>query len=334
VSPGHRAAPGLLPGKLGTEMTDRAAVPAGILCALVTPFGEDQSPDPGPLRAVIDFLIDRGVHGLFVLGTTGEGPMLDATERRGTAGLAVGHVDGRVPLVLHCGAPDTRTTAGLAEHGDRIGADGVAAVVPYFFRHGPEDLFRHFETVAAAAPGLPHYVYENPERVGYSAGVSVVASLVNEVPNVVGVKDTGDTIGKITDYLSQPGRPIQVYVGNNSTILPALVVGARGAVSAMANAVPELAVAVFDRWNEGRLDQARELQFVLARLTAALAGVPFVGGVKHLMARRGLPAGGCRAPQAVLTPGQAEAVDARLSQIEGAERWLEPVGSAARAVSS
>jgi 4-hydroxy-tetrahydrodipicolinate synthase len=153
---------------------------------------------------------------------------------------------------------------------------------------------------------------------------------VNEVPNILGVKDTGDTIGKITDYLSQPGAPIEVYVGNNSTIFPALEIGARGAVSAMANALPELTTSVYERWKEGQAAEARRLQFILARLTAALAGVPFVGAVKHLMTRRGLPPGLCRAPQALLTADQAAVVDRRIGAVDGAEPWLEPIRAHAR----
>jgi 4-hydroxy-tetrahydrodipicolinate synthase len=159
----------------------------------------------------------------------------------------------------------------------------------------------------------------------------VVARLVNEVPNIVGVKDTGDTIGKITDYLSRPGRPIEVYVGNNSTILPALVVGARGAVSAMANAVPELVVGVYERWRDGRTAEARALQFTLARLTGALAGVPFVGGVKHLMGRRGLPTGLCRAPQALLSSDQVALVDRRVAELQDVASWMEPAVASGRA---
>jgi 4-hydroxy-tetrahydrodipicolinate synthase len=310
-------------------MSDHPSVPAGILCALITPFGEDQRPDLDPLAQVIDALVEQGVHGFFVLGTTGEGPMLDVAERREVAEFVVRHVGGRVAVVIHCGAPDTRTAVDLARHAEGIGADGVAAVIPYYFRYGEAELYGHFEAVAGAAPSIPHYVYENPERVGYSAGVHLVARLVNEVSNIVGVKDTGDTIGKITDYLSQPGLPIEVYVGNNSTIYPALVLGAKGAVSAMANAVPELVVAVYERWKEGGRTEARDLQFVLARLTASLAGVPFVGGVKHVMARRGLPTGMCRAPQALLTSEQASLVDGRLAQIDGAHRWLQPVSQPA-----
>jgi 4-hydroxy-tetrahydrodipicolinate synthase len=310
-------------------MSEPTSAPPGILCASITPFGGDQRTNLSALGKVIDFLAGSGVHGLFVLGTTGEGPLLDVGERRMVAEFVVDRVGGRLAVVVHCGAPDTTSTAGLAAHAEAIGADAVAAVAPYYFRYGPSELDRHYRSVAEAASSIPHYVYENPERVGYSAGVEVVGRLVDEVPNIVGVKDTGDTIGKITDYLSRPGRPIQVYVGNNSTILPALQVGARGAVSAMANAVPELVVAVYERWKEEREAEARELQFVLARLTAALGGVPFVGGVKYLMALRGLLAGECRSPQALLTPDQAAQVDARLSEIEGLTPWMAPAGDRA-----
>lgn len=310
-------------------MSASISAPPGILCALITPFAQDQTPDTAVLGPVVEVLIDRGVHGLFVLGTTGEGPMLDVAERRLVAEAVVRQVAGRVPVVVHCGAPDTKTTADLARHAEAIGAEAVAAVIPYYFRYTGIELDEHFRAVAAAAPSIPHYVYENPDRVGYSAGVGVVTRLVNEVPNIVGVKDTGDTIGKITDYLTQPGKPIQVYVGNNTTIFPALVLGARGAVSAMANAVPELVTAIYERWKEGS-DQARDLQFILAQLTAALSGVPFVGAVKHLMARRGLAAGLCRAPQALLSPDQAAEVDRRLARIQGIDPWMDPIGASDR----
>jgi 4-hydroxy-tetrahydrodipicolinate synthase len=308
-------------------MTTEPHAPPGILCALVTPFGEDQAPDVAPLKDVIDFLIERRVHGLFVLGTTGEGVLLDPSERCGVAQFVLQHVGGRIPVIVHCGAPDTKTTADLARHAQENGADGAAAVVPYYFQYSVPELYRHFVAVAEAAPGIGHYVYENPERVGYSAGVKLVARLVNEVPNIHGVKDTGDSIGKVTDYLTQPRTTIEVYTGNNSTIFPALMVGARGAVSALANAVPELVMGIFERWKEGRIEEARDLQLTLARLQGSLAGAPFVGAVKHLMKRRGLSGGLARAPQSLLTREEAGALDRRLAAFVDVGPWLEPVGA-------
>src|SRR5437870_2723311 len=135
-------------------MTTEPHAPPGILCALITPFREDQTADLAPLKDVIDFLVERGVHGLFVLGTTGEGVLLDPLERREVAEFVVRHVGSRLPVVVHCGAPDTKTTADLARHAEEVGANAAASVLPYYFHYTAPELYRHFVAVAEAAPGI------------------------------------------------------------------------------------------------------------------------------------------------------------------------------------
>ncbi len=298
--------------------------PPGILCALITPFLDDETPDYGALGELIDFQLAGGSHGLFVLGTTGEGVLLGADERMKVAVEVMQRAAGRIPVVVHCGAPDTRTVIDLARQAEEIGADGVAVVAPYYFRYGDDALIRHFTRAAEGAPGLAHYVYENPGVAGYEAGIGVVTRLINEVPNIVGVKDTGDSIGKITQYLVQPGVRPDVYVGNNLLIFPALLLGAHGAVSALANAVPELTRAIHAAATSGSLNDARALQFDLARLHGSLEGIPYVAAVKHLVNRRGLPAGRTRGPQANVTPEQGAAIDRRLEAFPELHRWLSP----------
>jgi 4-hydroxy-tetrahydrodipicolinate synthase len=299
--------------------------PPGVICALATPFNKDETVDLGAIRRLLDFQIERGMHGLFPLGTTGEGLLMNPDERMALAEAVVDHVGPRAPVLIHCGAPDTKTAADLARHAAGLGVAGVATVAPYYFAYGPEDLFRHFVTVAEASPDTANYLYENPERVGYSLGVSVVTRLVNEVPNIRGIKDTGDSIGRLQAYLAQRGTRPEIYVGNNMTILPALVIGARGAVSALANAVPELVVRLYRAFIEGDLNEARGMQVSLARVSLALNGVPFVGGVKHLLERRGLPAGGTRAPQPSATLEEADRIDERLNAWADLEPWFQRV---------
>jgi 4-hydroxy-tetrahydrodipicolinate synthase len=299
--------------------------PPGIICALITPIAADQSPDLGAFGQVVDFQLEKGTHGLFPLGTTGEGPLLQPDERKRVAEFAVQRAAGRVPVIVHCGAPDTKTVSELARHAQDIGADAVAVVAPFYFRYGEEALYRHFATVAEAAPGIDHYVYQNPETVGYSLEVDLVLRLVDEVANIRGVKDTGDSIARITSYLARHGPAPEVYAGNNSIIFQALSTGARGAVSALANAVPELVVALYEAWDEGRLDESLSLQFTLNRLQTSLKGVPYVAAVKYLVERRGLPGGGTRAPQLPLAPGEVELVERRLQAALDLHPWLEPV---------
>jgi 4-hydroxy-tetrahydrodipicolinate synthase len=305
-------------------------VPAGIVCAAVTPFAEDGSVDQAAAKDLFDFLVEKGVHSLFVLGTTGDGPILPPDERRSIAEFALEHVSGRVPVVVHTGAADTKTTAELARHAEQSGAAAAATVAPFYFAYGPEALYRHFRTVAEAASGIEHYLYDNPERIGYSIGPSTVGRLVTEVPNIVGIKDTGDSIGRLTEYLAHPGETPHIYTGNNLIIFPALSIGARGAVSALANAVPELVVAIYDAWSEGRTDECLDLQLTLTRFNTCLKGMPYAGGIKHILERRGLSGGGGRAPQSRVSPEEAAEIDRRLSSLEELEPWIEPVSGGVR----
>jgi len=306
--------------------------PPGVICALITPFRNDEA-DLASLGRVIEFQLAKGIHGLFVLGTTGEGPILQPEERKRIAEFAVSQVAGRAPVIVHCGAPDTKTAAELARHAEAIGADAVAVVAPFYFHYRDAPLYRHFTAIAEAAPGIDHYVYQNPEAVGYSLHVDLVLRLVEDVDNIRGVKDTGDSIARITSYLAHRGRRPEVYAGNNSIIFQALCTGARGAVSALANASPELAVALYDAWKEGRNDDALALQFTLNKLHTSLDGLPFVGAVKYLVERRGFPAGETRAPQPLLDAEQSAALERRLEAAEDLGPWLEPAGKAGSAAS-
>lgn len=307
-------------------MRERRA-PSGIVCSLVTPFARGERPDLGAFGELLDVQVEKRVHGLFLLGTAGEGVLLTPQERMDTAEFAVERVAGRVPILLHCGAADTVTACRLAEHAQGLGVTAEASVAPYFFSYGPGPVFEHFRRLAEAAPAIGHYVYENPERVGYAVGVETVVRLVREVPGILGVKDTGDSVARIGRYLAAAEGEIDVYAGNNELVVAALTVGARGAVSAIASAVPELMVEVYERWAAGRLDEALELQRTVIRLQRCIEEMPYLGAIKHLVRRRGLPAGGLRAPQPDVSPEQAAEIDRRLDATPELARWLEPLAA-------
>lgn len=298
---------------------------SGIVCPLVTPFRADGSPDCDALGTLIDFQVERGIHGLFVLGTMGEGILCSTRERKELTEYCLERAAGRVPVVVHCGAVDTGTAVDLVRHAASIGAANVAATAPFFFAYPEAALYEHFARLAEAGSDLDHYIYDNPERVGSSVGVSLVMRLVAEIEPIVGVKDTGDSLGKITQYLSHGPSSPKVFVGNNVIVLGALVMGARGAVSALSNAAPELFAGLYEAFCAGRLEDARHLQLVVARLMATISGLPYVAAVKHLVSLRGLPGGRTRAPLPDLTADQARSIDERIAATAELEHWLEPI---------
>jgi dihydrodipicolinate synthase/N-acetylneuraminate lyase len=293
----------------------------GIVCSLITPFDADETVDLEAFGRLIDWQIAAGVHGLFVLGTAGEGLLLEAEERREAAAFAIERAQGRVPVAVHCGAPDTKTTASLAGHAASAGADAVAIVCPYYFAYDKDSLVEHFTSVARAAVPVPVYLYDNPERVGYSLDFGMVHELVRTVENIRGVKDTGDSVARVTRYETFSDPSVEVYTGNNLTVLPALVMGAQGSVSAMASAFPELFVAIYELWLKGDIAAAVEVQLVAAKLQSVLDGLPYVGGIKYLARRRGQPSGGMRSPLPD-ADGVAAVIDERMESLgDTITRW-------------
>jgi 4-hydroxy-tetrahydrodipicolinate synthase len=308
-----------------TAPTTRALT-GGVICALVTPLDADGKPDADGIRRAVNHQISAGVHGLFVAGTSGEGPLMSVDERRFVAEVVVDVVAGRLPVVVHCGAADTTTSQELARHAQWIGAEAAAAVAPYFYRSGPQALFDHYKAIAEAAPGISHYVYDNPERVGYSLGVELVGRLCEEVPNIVGVKDTGDSIGRLMMYRSLFDPAPELYTGNNSLMFAALCIGAQGAVSALANVAPRLFVAIYDAARAEDADQALEAQKVAVRFQACFSGLPYVPGIKHLLERAGLGPAHSRRPHLPLDSERTKALEERVDRCKGLHEWLDTLG--------
>lgn len=295
-------------------MTGPRGLEGGIVSSLTTPFQGDQRIDYGAFEELIEFQISSGVHGLFVLGTAGEGLLLGADERRAAAEFVLDKAGGRIPVAIHCGALDTHTTSSLAFHAADAGADAVAVVSPFYFTYDTNALRKHFTEVARAC-SVPFYLYDNPERVGYSLDFEMVHELVRDVENIRGVKDTGDSVARVTRYGTFKDPPVEVYTGNNLIVLPSLLMGATGSVSALASAFPELFVTLYELWKKGDVDEATGVQLTVARLQAVLDGGPYVGGIKYLMRRRGLPSGGMRAPLPD-AGGFTELIDARLEGLD------------------
>jgi dihydrodipicolinate synthase/N-acetylneuraminate lyase len=299
--------------------------PYGVLSALVSCFGNDEDVDYEAMATLIDFQISGGIDGLFILGTSGEGLLLSVSERMALTEKALELVDSRVRVVVHTGATDTATAVRLARHAGESGAQAVASLPPLFFPYNDESQMRHFGRIAEAAPELDHFVYDNPDRTGYALGPQLVMRLIREIPNLRGLKDTGDSLARITTYLAEPDPPV-VYTGNNVLLLGALIMGANGAVSTLANAVPELFAAVVTAYREGRTADARELQLIIARLQHALTGFPYIASAKHLLERRSLPGGAPRAPLPALDDEQRKLQAVRLDAIETLQPWVSPVG--------
>jgi len=236
----------------------------GALAAAVTPLRDEGAAlDEDAFRPYLDFLAAGGLDGILALGTTGEGILLSAAERRRAAEL---FLEGPLPVIVHAGAQTTAETAALAEHAAASGAAGVAVIGPPYYPLDDDALLAHFAAAARAAEPAPFYVYEFEARSGYAVPVRVIERLREEASNLAGLKVSDRPLAAVEPYLIEG---LDVFVGAEE-LLP--VEGAAGTVSGLASVFPERVVA---------LDGAGELRAVLNRY-------PFQAAAKYVLGRRGV----------------------------------------------
>jgi len=268
----------------------------GVIVPMLTPFDQRGHIDNAAIKRLVDFLIDRGVKGLFPGGTTGEGPLLSVPERCQLAEAVVGAANGRVPVIVHTGSITSAETVELTKHAQAIGADAAALISPYYFHHCEEALFQHFKSVVNQVPEFSIYLYNNPGVGNNRLSEELVCRLIEQCPNIVGVKDSNNSLEMLTRLSSLYNGRLNTASGNDGQILSSIAMGLDACVSGNANVVPELIVALYHATTVGNLALARELQRHVNNLRQLLKDGSDLSLLKGVLARRGLSVGAVRAP--------------------------------------
>jgi dihydrodipicolinate synthase/N-acetylneuraminate lyase len=285
---------------------------SGALAAAVTPLRDDGARlDEGAYAPLLEFYAGSGLDGLLLLGTTGEGMLLEADERRRAAELAVADA-GPLRVIVHCGAQTTAETCSLAAHAAELGADGVAVIGPPYFPLAAHELLEHFAAAAAACAPLPFYLYEYAERSGYAIPVEVIRELQQRARNLVGMKVSDAPFERVEPYL---GVGLEVFVGAEGVLPVGLEHGAVGAISGVAAAFPEAVVALVREPTPQRVALAEALRGTLSKH-------PFQASVKVALGLRGLPVRpDVRAPLRPVAAEASEQLCGELERLLGPE-WL------------
>ena len=196
----------------------------GALAAAVTPLrDEGEALDEDAFAPYVDYLVAGGLDGILALGTTGEGILLSAGERRRVAELFIQSAPEGFDVAVHCGAQTTAETAALAAHAAEAGADAVAVIGPPYYALDEEAIVRHFAAAAEACAPLPFYLYEFRARAGYSIPPAAIERLRELAPNLVGLKVSNQPFEDVEPYLVEG---LDVFVGAESLVLRGLENGA------------------------------------------------------------------------------------------------------------
>ncbi|GAB2474497.1 4-hydroxy-tetrahydrodipicolinate synthase [Xylanimonas ulmi] len=281
--------------------------PQGVIPALVTPLDEDGNLLEGNLRTLLDHVIDGGVHGVFVLGSSGEIYGLTDAQKRRVVEITVEHVAARVPVYAGASEITTRDCVATARMAADVG--GVAALsvlTPYFMTPTQSELVTHF-TAIAAATDLPILLYNNPGRTKVGLTVPTVQRLA-EIDTIVGVKDSAGDMSLTADLIRETPADFKVLIGKDTLIYAGLCHGADGAIASTANIAPRLVADIYEAYQRGDLAGALDLQGRLTPLRSLVDVATFPVVIKEALRMLGVDAGVCLAPARELAPAHREAL--------------------------
>jgi 4-hydroxy-tetrahydrodipicolinate synthase len=272
--------------------------------ALVTPFKSDGSLDEPALKRLVEFQINQGIDFFVPCGTTGESVTLTMEEHLRVVQIVVDQTAGRVPIFAGAGGNNTRKVIELAKACQKIGADGILSVSPYYNKPTPEGLFQHFRALAEATE-LPVIVYNVPGRTSSNLEPETIARLA-QIENIIGVKEASGNITQVGEILTKVPEGFSVLSGDDALTLPLVALGGVGVISVAANEAPAQMTRLTGLCLEGRWPEARALN----RRLWALMKINFIESnpipVKAALAMMGHIEESYRLPLVPISPGNKE----------------------------
>jgi 4-hydroxy-2-oxoglutarate aldolase len=269
---------------------------SGVYPALTTPFAADGSVSRSDLRYNIDRYNSTGLAGYVVLGSTGESVLLSRSEMDGVLATVKEAAGQGKRLIAGTGAESTAETIERTQRAAELGYHFALVKTPHYYKpaYKPEVLIAHYRRVADASP-IPVLLYSVPIFTGVTLEAAEVGVLA-EHPNIVGIKESSGHVMRVAEMVAATPADFQVLTGSAGTLLAGLTVGAKGAILALASALPEKCVALFDLVRNGSSEKARELQNMLLKVSKVIMSEQAIAGVKFVMDQRGYRGGIPRLP--------------------------------------
>jgi len=273
----------------GIELTGSSI--KGVIPPLITPFTENGEIYEEGLRNLLEFQIKKGIHGVFLCGTYGSGPLMSLEQRKQVVEIAVDQIKGRISVITHVGSISTAEAVELARHSESLGVDAVAAVSPYYYRHDEGTVLEYYRELINTVE-IPVYAYNIPKTSGFTITPPFLSKLANI--GVKGLKDSGSNLIEFTHYVIRlrDHRDFNFIIGTEALLLPAMMLGANGCVSGFANIFPELVVELYDAILNKNYEEAAKLQLKVnkARMQLHLAKSA-IAACYALLKERGIDVG-------------------------------------------
>ena len=283
----------------------------GVNTALITPFKDGQI-DKAALVKIVNWQIEQGVHGLVPVGTTGESPTLSHEEHDEAIEITVAEAAGRVPVIAGAGSNNTLEAVRLAKHAEKVGADAVLIVSPYYNKPTQAGLKAHFTAIANELSSIPLIIYDIPGRSIVRVEDTLLAELA-EHKNIVGIKDATGDAGRPARLCNVIGEEFCQLSGDDATAFSYLASGGHGMISVVSNIAPKLYADMYNAFSSGELKTGMALNKKLMPLHDGLFCEASPGPVKYAAERLGLCSSEVRLPLVSISADAKRVVDSALT---------------------
>ena len=271
------------------------AVFKGAGVAIATPMKENGEVDYGQFDRLLEFQIENGTDAIIVCGTTGEASTLTHEEHLDVIGHCVKTVAGRLPVIAGTGSNCTETAVYLSTEAQKLGADGVLLVSPYYNKATQNGLYAHFKTVAQAVD-VPVILYNVPSRTGCNILPETIVRLCRDVENIAGVKEASGNISQIAHLAAIADGCVDIYSGNDDQFVPILALGGIGVISVLSNIAPRQTHDICQKFFDGDVEGSRKMQLEAMELCSALFCEVNPIPVKKALSLMGMCSGALRMP--------------------------------------
>ncbi len=283
------------------------AIFTGSGVAMVTPFHEDGSIDYDKLDELIEYHIQNGTDSIIICGTTGESACMSEEEHMACVKFTIERAKGRIPIIAGSGSNCTQTAIDLSKEAAGYGADGLLVVTPYYNKATQAGLIAHYTAVAKEAKA-PIIMYNVASRTGCNIEPATAAELINNVDNIVGIKEASGNISQVAKIMALTDGNAELYSGNDDQVVPLLALGGIGVISVLANVAPKETHDMCQKFFDGDIKGSAALQFaalpLIEQLFCEVNPIP----VKKAMSLMGMDCGPLRLPLTELTKEHTESL--------------------------
>lgn len=268
----------------------------GITSAMVTPLDESGNILEDGLRQMIDYTIEGGIHGIYILGSTGEAYGLEDKQKKQMIEITVDHTAERVPIYVGVSEITTKDCLKTIELIEKIGGiSAISVLTPYFIKLSQEELMKHYHLIARAT-NLPILLHSNEGRTNVSIHPDTCVEL-SKVKNIIGIQDSCGNMIRMAEYIRRTiGREFYVLSGKDALIFSNLCYGGAGAISNTGSIAPGIVTGIYKAYMDGDWERARELQYKLSMLKSAFCLGSFPVVVKEALKLLGINAGDTISP--------------------------------------